>query len=84
VAYFGGDLPSFRIPGCVDLLAADAPLPRYVAVSRQLLLVGPGTVPFAEGRPRAARVLAELKARGAAFVARAGDSIDLFELPAPR
>jgi 4-amino-4-deoxy-L-arabinose transferase-like glycosyltransferase len=84
VAYFGGDLPSFRIPGCVDLLAADAPLPRYVAVSRQLLLVGPGTVPFAEGRPRAARVLAELKARDAAFVARAGDSIDLFEVPARR
>jgi hypothetical protein len=84
VAYFGGDLPSFRIPGCVDLLAADAPLPRYVAVSRQLLLVGPGTVPFAEGRPRAARVLAELKARDAAFVARAGDSIDLYEVPARR
>ena len=84
IAYFGGDLPSFRIPGSVDLLAADAALPRYVAVSRQLLLVGPETVPFAEGRPRAARVLAELKARDAAFVARAGDSIDLFELPPPR
>lgn len=84
VAYFGGDLPSFRIPGCVDLLAADAPLPRYVAVSRQLLLVGPETVPFDEGRPRAARVVAELKARDAAFVGRAGDSIDLFELPPPR
>ncbi|MCL4806693.1 MAG: glycosyltransferase family 39 protein [Thermoanaerobaculia bacterium] len=84
VAYFGGDLPSFRIPGCIDLLAADAPLPRYVAVSRQLLLVGPETVPFAEGRPRAARVLAELKARDAQFVARAGDSIDVFEVPARR
>ena len=84
VAYFGGDLPPYRIPGCVDLLAADAPLPRYVAVSRQLLLVGPDTVPFAEGRPRAARVLAELKGRDAAFVARAGDSIDLVELPPPR
>ncbi len=84
VAYFGGDLPSYRVPGCVDLLASDEPLPRYVAVSRQLLLVGPETVPFAEGRPRAARVLAELKARGAAFVARAGDSIDLFEVPARR
>jgi len=84
VLAFGGDLPSFRIPGCVDLLASDAPLPRYVAVSRQLLLVGPDTVPFAEGRPRAARVLAELKGRNAAFVARAGDSIDLFELPPPR
>ncbi len=84
VAYFGGDLPAFRIPGCVDLLEADAPLPRYVAVSRQLLLVGPETVPFAQGRPRAARVVAELKARGATFVARAGDSIDLFELPPPR
>ena len=84
VAYFGGDLPSFRIPGCIDLLASDAPLPRWVAVSRQILLVGPDTVPFAEGRPRAARVIAELKARDAAFVARAGDSIDLFELPPPR
>lgn len=84
VAYFGGDLPSFRIPGCVDLLAADAPLPQYVAVSRQLLLVGPATVPFAEGRPRAARVLAELKARDAQLVARAGDSIDLYEVPARR
>ena len=52
VAYFGGDLPSFRIPGCVDLLASDAPLPRYVAVSRQLLLVGPQTRPL-RGRPSA-------------------------------
>ena len=84
VAYFGGDLPSFRIPGCLDLLESDAPLPRYVAVSRQLLLVGPQTALFAEGRPRAARVLAELKARDAAFVERAGDSIDLFEVPAAR
>lgn len=84
VAYFGGDLPSFRVPGCVDLLASDAALPRFVAVSRQLLLVGPETVPFADGRPRAARVLAELKERGARAVARAGDSIELFELPAPR
>ncbi|MFN7988371.1 MAG: glycosyltransferase family 39 protein [Thermoanaerobaculia bacterium] len=84
VAYFGGDSPAFRVPGCADLLAADAPLPRYVAVSRQLLLVGPETVPFPEGRPRAARVIAELKARDASFVARAGDSIDLFEVPPPR
>lgn len=84
VAYFGGDLPSLRIPGCVDLLEADASLPRYVAVSRQLLLVGPETALFAEGRSRAARVVAELKARDAGFVARAGDSIDLFELPPPR
>jgi hypothetical protein len=84
VAYFGGDLPTFRIPGCVDLLVADAALPRYVAVSRQLLLVGPETVPFAEGRPRAARVLAELKERDATFIARAGDSIDLFEIPGAR
>ncbi|MBK9966356.1 MAG: glycosyltransferase family 39 protein [Holophagales bacterium] len=84
VAYFGGDLPSFRIPGCVDLLATDAPLPRYVAVSRQFLLVGPGTALFADGRPRAAHVLAQLKSRDATFVARAGDSIDLFEIPAPR
>ncbi len=85
VAYFGGDLPSFRIPGCVDLLATDAaPLPRYVAVSRQLLLVGPETVLFADGRPRAAHVLAQLKARNAEFVARAGDSIDLFEIPPGR
>ncbi len=84
VAYFGGDLPSFRVPGCVDLLAADAPLPRYVAVSRQLLLVGPETVPFADGRPRAARVLAELKARGAKVVARVGESIELFEVPPPK
>lgn len=81
VAYFGGDLPSYRLPGCVDLLAADAPLPRHVAVSRQLLLVGPDTVPFPDGRPRARRVLEELKARGARLVARAGDSIDLFEVP---
>jgi 4-amino-4-deoxy-L-arabinose transferase-like glycosyltransferase len=84
VAYFGGDLPSFRIPGCVDLLVSDGALPRYVAVSRQLLLVGPDTALFTEGRPRAARVLSELKARDAAFVARAGDSIDLFELPPSR
>ncbi len=84
VAYFGGDLPSFRVPGCVDLLAGDAPLPRFVAVSRQLLLVGPETVSFADGRSRAARVLAELKDRRARVVARAGDSIELFELPAPR
>ncbi len=65
-------------------LLAKSPLPRFVAVSRQLLLVGPETVPFADGRPRAARVLAELKERGARVVARAGDSIELFELPAPR
>lgn len=85
VAYFGGDLPTFRIPGCVDLLAADAaPLPRYVAVSRQYLLVGPETALFAEGRRRAARVLAQLKSRDATFVARAGDSIDLFEIPPGR
>jgi len=84
VAYFGGDLPSFRIPGCVDLLETDATLPRFVAVSRQLLLVGPGTLPYADGRPRAARVLAELKARDASFAARAGDSIDLFEVPPAR
>ena len=30
------------------------------------------------------RDLAELKERDATFVARAGDSIDLFEIPAPR
>lgn len=84
VAYFGGDLPAFRLPGCVDLLESDAPLPRYVAVSRQLLLVGPQTALTAAARPRAARVLAELNARGATSVARAGDSIDLFELPPPR
>ena len=84
VAYFGGDLPSFRIPGCVDLLAADAPLPRFVAVSRQYLLVGPETALFRDGRERAARVLAELKARGASVVARAGDSIELYEVPAAR
>ena len=84
VAYFGGDLPAYRIPGCVDLLASDAPLPRFVAVSRQLLLVGPAAALFPEGRARAARVVAELKARDASFVARAGDSIDLFELPRPR
>jgi hypothetical protein len=84
VAYFGGDLPAYRIPGCVDLLASDAPLPRYVAVSRQLLLAGPGAALFPEGRARAARVVAELKARDADFLARAGDSIDLFELPRPR
>ena len=84
IAYFGGDLPAYRIPGCVDLLAIDAPLPRYVAVSRQLLLVGSEAALFPEGRARAARVLAELKARDAAFVARAGDSIDLFEVPRPR
>jgi hypothetical protein len=29
-------------------------------------------------------VLALLKSRDASFVARAGDSIDLFEIPAPR
>ena len=84
VAYFGGDLPAYRVPGCVDLLAADAPLPRYVAISRQLLLVGPEAALFPEGRARAARVVAELKDRDAVFVARAGDSIDLFELPRPR
>ena len=84
VVYFGGDLPSYRIPGCVDLLAADAPLPRFVAVSRQLLLVGEAAVPFVDGRTRAARVLAELTARGAKVVARAGESIELFEVPPPR
>lgn len=84
VAYFGGDLPAWRVPGCVDLLASDAPLPRYVAVSRQYLLAGPDAALFPEGRARAARVVAELKAREADFVARAGDSIDLFELPRPR
>ncbi len=83
VAYFGGDSVAYRIPGAVDLLESDAPLPRHVAVSRQLLLTGAGSVLFADGRPRAARLLATLAAEGAKPVARAGDSIELFDLARP-
>ena len=85
VAYFGGDLPSFRIPGCVDLLATDAPLPRYVAVSRQLLLVGPETALFAEGTAARGTRPGRAEERGTPrSSARAGDSIDLFEIPSAR
>lgn len=84
VAYFGGDMPSFRVPGCVDLLEQPAaPTPRFVAVSREYLLLGADACLYSAGRKGVERALALVApSTGARFLGRAGDSIDLYELPA--
>jgi len=86
IAYVGGDRPSVRVPGILDLLEEDTAPRRYVAVSRQLLLVGPEAVLFREAVPRAARLLALVRrAQGPPrLVARAGDSIDVYDLTPPK
>lgn len=81
VVYFGGDLPALRIPGVLDHLEVDAPLRRYVAVSRQYTLLGGEAAILSGGAPRVTRALEELRARSSRPAGRAGHSIELFELP---
>ena len=80
IAYFGGDDPSLRIPGVADLLESDAPPRRYLAVSRHLLLLGPEAVLVGDTSGRAARSLALARASSSRRVARAGESLELFDL----
>lgn len=80
IAYFGGDDPSLRIPGVADLLESSAPPRRYLAVSRHLLLLGPEAVLVTDTSGRAARSLALARDPGSRLVARAGESLELFDL----
>lgn len=83
VAYFGGDLSSVRLPAASDLLESDSAPRRYLAISRQFLLLGPQAALFPEGVPRTRRALDLLRAAPERrFLFRAGDSIEVWELPA--
>ncbi|HEV8267547.1 MAG TPA: hypothetical protein VGR00_04915, partial [Thermoanaerobaculia bacterium] len=77
-----GDVPAARIPGVVDLLDSGAPASSrpYLAISRQFLLVGPETALGRDAVPRARAAVETLRGANARFVARAGDSIDLYTL----
>jgi hypothetical protein len=82
IAYFGGDLPSYRIPAAMDLLEGGAPR-RYLAISRELQLLGPQAALYPSGTAGVQKAL-ELIAPGKNPIAvgRAGDSIDLYEVGA--
>src|SRR5262249_50003763 len=85
IAYFGGDLPELRIPGAADLLESDAPPRRYLAVSRQILLLGPDAALYPDARPRVAWALdllaREISSGSAGPIAfLVGDSIVVYDL----
>lgn len=81
IAYFGGDEPAVRIPGVADLLRGGSLEGRsLLAVSRQFLLVGPGSALDPESVPRAKEAVAAARSPGARFLFRAGTSIDVFAL----
>jgi hypothetical protein len=81
IAYFGGDEPARRLPAAADLLRG-GPLEgrSLLAVSRQLLLVGPEAALDPEGVPGARAAVAAARDARARFLFRAGTSIDVFEL----
>ncbi len=83
IAFFGGDEPALRIPRSADLLGG-SPLDgrTLLAVSRQLLLVGPASALDPESVPRAREAVAAARSDGARFLFRAGTSIDVFALQA--
>lgn len=83
IAYFGGDEPTLRIPGIADLLESDAAPRRYLAVSRQLLLLGPDAVLVPGTSRHAARALVLAHLPQARRAGIAGDSIELFDLGVP-
>jgi hypothetical protein len=79
IAYFGGDEPAERIRGVADLLRGGSLAGRsLLAVSRQFLLVGPGSALDPESVPRAKEAVAAARSPGARFLFRAGTSIDVF------
>jgi hypothetical protein len=81
IAYFGGDEPAVRIPGVADLLRGGSLKGRsLLAVSRQFLLVGPGSALDPESVPRAKEAVAAARSPGARFLFRSGTSIDVFAL----
>ncbi len=81
VAYFGGDEPEVRIPGSTDLLRGGSLEGRpLLAVSRQFLLVGPGSALDPGGVPHATEAVAAARSAGARLLFRAGTSIDVFAL----
>ncbi len=80
IAYFGGDEPAVRIPAAADLLRGGSlEGRRLLAVSRQLLLVGPEAALDPEGVPGARAAVAATRDPRARFLFRAGNSIDVFE-----
>lgn len=87
VAYFGGDMPSVRLPGALDVLEEPMTPRRYLAISRQLELLGPDGAYISSTKSAVVRVLDLLHGSPAPhFVARVGDSIDVYDLgpPAPK
>jgi len=80
IAYFGGDEPAVRLPAAADLLRGGSLEGRsLLAVSRQLLLVGPEAALDPEGVPCARAAVAAARNPRARFLFRAGTSIDVFE-----
>ena len=81
IAYFGGDEPARRLPAAADLLRGGSLEGRsLLAVSRQLLLVGPEAALDPEGVPGARAAVAAARDGRARFLFRAGTSIDVFEI----